>query len=285
MSSSDWALPFELSEVVSIAREASGLALQLAGHFQAEIKPDNTLVTQADRALEALLHEKLAALAPEFSFLGEETGLSGAPESPCWVIDPIDGTTNFVRGLPLWCISIGLVHRGRVVLGVVATPPQGELVWAATGHGAFAGRLDDASIALPLRARDPQTLIQEDLIACNTSVEEAVDFVGVPCRLRNLGSLAYHLSLLARGTLCASLAHYHKIYDVAGGVCVCIEAGCEARNFDGTLWIADVARRDATPLLVAPAGAMQVLLNRLTLREPALRRGEHSISTVTGQNE
>lgn len=285
MLSSPVALPFDVAQVVAIAREASVLALELAGRCAAEIKPDNTLVTQADRTLEALLQQKLAALAPGYSFLGEETGLSGDADAPCWIIDPIDGTTNFVRGLPIWCISIGLVHRGRAVLGVLAVPPQNELMWGVAGQGAFWSRLDIASPAQPLRARDPQTLIQEDLIACNTSVEEAVDFSDVPCRLRNMGSLAYHLTLLARGTVCASLAHYHKLYDVAGGICLCEEAGCVVRNLDGSEWTATLGTQKLVPLLVAPPQAMQVLLDRLTFRQTALKRGEHSISTVTGENE
>jgi fructose-1,6-bisphosphatase/inositol monophosphatase family enzyme len=268
-------LPFELAAVVSIVREAAQLALELQGRCAAEIKPDNTLVTAADRELEGFLGQRLAQLAPTFSFLGEETGLTGDPDAPCWVIDPIDGTTNFVRDLPLWCISVGLVWRGRAVLGVLAVPPQNELFYAATGQGAW---MERAGTVRRLQTLDQGTLIQEDLIACNTSVEEVVEFASVPCRLRNLGSLAYHLTLLARGTVCASLAHYHKLYDIAAGICLCEEAGCEANYLDGQPWTADVtAGKQRVPLQVAPPQVMKVLLERLSMREQPWERGAEDI--------
>lgn len=269
-------LPFEPQAVVAIVREAAVVAMQLRGQFAAEIKADNTLVTAADRDLEALLHGRLSQLAPTFSFLGEETGLSGDPDAPCWVIDPIDGTTNFVRDLPLWCISVGLVWRGEAILGVLAVPPQNEFYWAAQGQGAFAER---GGHTYRLQVQDRSTLIQEDLIACNTSVEEVVEFARVPCRLRNMGSLAYHLTALARNTLCASLAHYHKIYDIAAGICLCHEAGCEARYLDGELWTADVtAGKARQPLMVAPPQVMTVLLEHLSMRETPWGRGPAIIS-------
>ncbi|MDF2441621.1 MAG: Inositol monophosphatase family, partial [Abditibacteriota bacterium] len=91
---------------------------------------------------------------------------------------------------------------------------------------------------------------------------------------RNLGSLAYHLTALGRNALCASLAHYHKIYDVAAGVCLCIEAGCEARYLDGEPWTADVSAGKAPqPLMVAPPQVMKVLLEHLSMRETPWRRG------------
>ncbi len=268
-------LPFEVADVVAIVREATQLALELQGRCAAEIKADNTLVTAADRQLEAFLHERLVQLAPTFSFLGEETGLTGDPDAPCWVIDPIDGTTNFVRNLPLWCISVGLVWRGRAILGVVAVPPQGEILWGVTGQGAWLER--DGQVR-GLHVSDQSTLIQEDLIACNTSVEEVVEFSSVPCRLRNLGSLAYHLTLMARGTVCASLAHYHKIYDIAGGICLCEEAGCVAYYLDGKPWVADVtAGKQLVPLQVAPPQVTKVLLERLSLRTQPWGRGAEDV--------
>ncbi len=269
-------LPFEVSAVVALAERASRLALEWQGRCHTQVKADNTLVTEADRAVEAFLREELSLLAPGYSFLGEEGGLSGDAQAPCWVIDPIDGTTNFVRGVPLWCVSIGLVHESRPILGVVAVPPQNEILFGAQGQGAFI-RLGDGT-QHKLQARDPEVLIQEDLIACNTSVEEAVDFSGVPCRLRNFGSLAYHLTLLARGVVCANLAHWHNLYDIAGGMCLCIEAGCEASYLDGSAWDAQIIRgKMRAPLLVGAPRCRQVLEQHLSLRVPPLNRGQHSL--------
>lgn len=256
-------LPFDPAEAREIVRDAARLALELHGHMTAELKPDNTLVTEADRRLEAFLHERLVQLAPGFSFLGEETGLTGDPDAPCWVIDPIDGTTNFVRGIPLWCVSVGLVHHGRSILGVVAVPPQDEVYWATDGQGAWCDRGDDV---VRLQVPDRAELMQEDLIACNTTVERVADFRRVPCRLRNFGSLAYHMVAMARGSLAASMAHFHKLYDIAGGMCLCHEAGCTSRYLNGSEWTADVeAARETVPLVVAPPGTVRYLMDNLEL--------------------
>ncbi len=278
----------DVAQVVVIAREASQLALEWSGRCAAQIKVDNTLVTEADVAIENLLRQRLKDLAPTYNFLGEEGGLvvpeGGSEDAPCWVIDPIDGTTNFVRGVPLWCVSIGLVHQGRAILGVVSVPPQNEMLWASAGKGAFwqAG----AGEAIPLRARDPEVLIQEDLIACNTSVEEAIDFVGVPCRLRNFGTLAYHLTLLARGVVCSSLAMWHQVYDVAAGICLCQEAGCIAQYLDGRAWIAERTRRaERIPLMVAAPNTLKVLAEHLQIRSVPLQRGKQSLEVPSATND
>lgn len=249
-------LPFEISTALGIAREAAHLALELHGRAAVEVKPDNTLVTEADRALEAMLHERLGELAPAWSFLGEETGLTGDKNQPCWVIDPIDGTTNFVRGLPLWCVSIGAVQNGKAIFGAVAVPPQGELYWAAEGQGAW--REWNGKVT-QIKATDRPTITQEDLLAINSTV--SVNIRAIPCRNRNMGSLTYHLLAVARGSVLASLSQWHKLYDVAGGISLCVEAGCEARYLDGSLWQANVTPKAETkPLLVAPPKAMQQML-------------------------
>lgn len=259
-------LPFEIPAALGIAREAAHLALELHGRAAVEVKPDNTLVTEADRALEEMLHERLGELAPGWSFLGEETGLTGQSDKPCWVIDPIDGTTNFVRGLPLWCVSIGAVQNGVPIFGAIAVPPQGELYWAAPGQGAWR---EWGGKVTQLRATDRPTITQEDLVATNSTVN-GVNLRSVPCRNRNLGSLTYHLLAVGRGSVLASLSQWHKLHDVAGGLCLCAEVGCEARYLDGSLWQANVTTKAETnALLVAPPKAMQQLLEAFN------RKGEN----------
>jgi len=263
-------LPFESRAVVEIVREAGLLALELRGRYTPDIKPDNTLVTQADREIEDLLRGRLAALAPDWAFLGEETGLEGNPDAPCWVIDPIDGTTNFVRGLPLWCVSVGAVHRGRAIWGGIAVPLQNELFSALQGGGAWLEPMlqqrDGSEQPLRLRVTDPDVLEQEHMIGANTTADRAVDFREIPCRLRNLGSLAYHLTATARGALVGALSRQHALYDIAAGVCLCLEAGCGARHMDGSPWTADVvAQRKPMPLIVAPPRVLDELVNKLKL--------------------
>jgi fructose-1,6-bisphosphatase/inositol monophosphatase family enzyme len=267
VQSEDFSLPFDNTQAVQIIREAAAMSLSMRSSAVAVIKADQTLVTQADRQLEEFLRQRLSALAPEFSFLGEEGGLTGDPDAPCWIIDPIDGTTNFVRGVPLWCISVGAVWQGQAVWGCIAVPPQDEILWGAPGQGAWIGHLSRPDEEpLRLQTFDSDTLMQEDLIACNTMAEAAVDFTRVPCRLRNFGSLAYHLVALSRGALCCALSRQHKLYDIAAGIAICHEAGCVSRYLNGEPWVAEVvAPKEPMPLLVAPPQIMEILLQRLRL--------------------
>jgi fructose-1,6-bisphosphatase/inositol monophosphatase family enzyme len=263
--SAGFALPFDIAEALAVLEAASVLALELHGSVRAEVKEDQTLVTEADKRLEAFLRAELAQLAPGWSFLGEEEGLTGDPNAPCWVIDPIDGTTNFVRGIPLWCISVGAVFDGTPIFGMLKMPELDEVLWAAPGQGAWRILRGETTRVF---VEDRLPIMQEDPIAANTTVERILDFRHLANRLRNFGALAYHLCLLSRGAIVANIAHYHKLYDVAAGMCVCFEAGCEARYLDGTLWRADVKTDSETqPLLTAPPLTLQYLLENLRAKE------------------
>ena len=255
----------DMSAVLEIARQAAALGKQLQGNVRAEFKSDNTFVTEADRAIETLLREKLGALTPGWTLLGEEEGLSGDPDAPAWVIDPIDGTNNFVRDLPLWTVSIGAVHSGQAICGVIAAPVLNEISWAAKGQGAWR---ESEGQTKQIYAHARTELMHEDIIAYNTEVESAVDFSRVPGCMRNFGSVAYHLSLLGRGSLSAAMARRHKLYDVAGGMAICAEAGCVAQYLDGRDWVADVTQpKAAIPLLVAPPQTMELLKELLSLKQ------------------
>ena len=254
-------LPFKIDAALEILAAATQISLEMHGSAHAVTKADQTLVTEADHAIEAFLRQKLSEIAPGWSFLGEEEGLSGNPDAPCWVIDPIDGTTNYAKDIPLWCISVGAVADGMPIFGMIAVPEIGEVLWAAPGQGAWRILRGEAH---PLILNDHLPLQQEDLIASNTTVERVVDFSNVPCRLRNFGSLAYHLTALARGTLVATIAHYHKLYDVAAGLCICIEAGAQVRYLNGDMWQAQVKTSAETqPMLCAPPQTLQSLIDVL----------------------
>ena len=101
------------------------------------LKADQTPVTQADREAEQAIVARLSAAFPDVGFLGEEFGAQGA-QGRRWIVDPIDGTKNFIRGIPYWATLIGLEEDGEVTLGVVHAPATGETLWAQRGRGAFA---------------------------------------------------------------------------------------------------------------------------------------------------
>jgi histidinol-phosphatase len=132
----DLALALELADVAdAITRERFR-----AADLVVETKPDLTPVTEADKAVEQTLRERLAAVRPQDAILGEEYGVSDeSPENGRrWIVDPIDGTKNYVRGIPVWGTLLALQQWDRVTVGVVSAPALQRRWWAARGAGAFA---------------------------------------------------------------------------------------------------------------------------------------------------
>jgi histidinol-phosphatase len=121
----------DLSDAITVER-------YLASDLIVDTKPDLTPVTEADRAVEHAVRERLASIRPGDSVLGEEYGSSTIKAGTRrWIIDPIDGTKNYVRGIPVWATLLALEEQGRIALGVVSAPALGRRWWAARGAGAF----------------------------------------------------------------------------------------------------------------------------------------------------
>jgi histidinol-phosphatase len=130
----------DLSLALRVAAIADGVSLSgfTSRQFGVSRKADNSEVTEIDRATEQAIVEVFTTERPSYGIFGEEYGVSGPADAEYqWVIDPIDGTTNFVRGVPVWATLIALVHNGVPVLGVVSAPAMGFRWWATTGGGAF----------------------------------------------------------------------------------------------------------------------------------------------------
>ena len=126
-----------LEAMIGAARAAGEVALRYYhGGFDVAIKADQTPVTQADREAEQLIVERLGRAFPDCGFLGEEFGGSGTRDRR-FIIDPIDGTKNFVRGIPVWATLLAFEEDGEVTAGVVHNPALGEMFWARRGGGAF----------------------------------------------------------------------------------------------------------------------------------------------------
>jgi histidinol-phosphatase len=126
-----------LDAAIDAARAAGRVALgYYRGGFDVTIKADQTPVTQADQESERTIVELLSRATPEFGFLGEEFGAKG-PQERRWIIDPIDGTRNFVRHVPIWAVLIGLEEAGEITAGVIYNPVVDELYSAYRGGGAF----------------------------------------------------------------------------------------------------------------------------------------------------
>ena len=129
----------DLALALEMADAADALTMDRFGalDLRVDTKPDLTPVTDADRSAEELLRSSLAAHRPDDSVFGEELGGTPASMGRQWVLDPIDGTKNFVRGVPVWCTLIALLVDGTPVVGVVSAPALGRRWWAGEGEGAF----------------------------------------------------------------------------------------------------------------------------------------------------
>ena len=136
----DLALALALADGADVASLARFRAIDLV----VETKPDLTPVSDADRAVEAAMRDTLAVERPDDALLGEEYGVTGSsdPADRRWIVDPIDGTKNFVRGMPVWATLIALSDHDRVVVGVVSAPALGRRWWAARDEGAWTSDLD-----------------------------------------------------------------------------------------------------------------------------------------------
>ena len=128
----------DLAVALTLAGEADLIAMERyrAQDLDVQLKPDRTQVTDADKRVEKMVRDHLASARPHDSVFGEEFGVTGASNRQ-WIVDPIDGTSNFVRGVPIWGLLLALVIDGVPQLGVVSAPALGRRWWGATGHGAW----------------------------------------------------------------------------------------------------------------------------------------------------
>jgi len=207
--------------------EAGDRALKRWGAVAAETKADSTLVTDVDRDVEAFLHERLRDACPGAGFVGEEAGRRlPASSNVTWVCDPIDGTTNFVAGLPHWCVSLALLEGNEAVLGVVYAPVLGLLYQSLAGEGATRN-------GAPIRVADSSTLQHEDLLCLSTNALKTLRTSGLLCRLRCLGSIALEMCLVADGRAIGAVGIGEGIVDIAASACICAGAGAPTRYLDG----------------------------------------------------
>jgi myo-inositol-1(or 4)-monophosphatase len=244
-----------LEWIVERAEAAGQAALAALPSMASEVKPDSTLVTNIDRMVETRLREEIAARFPQHGFFGEEYGRAGTEAEFVWAIDPIDGTANMVHGLPAWAVSVGLLRAGRPVAGVVHLPLLGETYAAAAGGGA-------ALNGRPIRAADLAALRRDDTIGIGSEAIHRVDLTRFISRQRNFGAVAVHLAYTARGALRGNVSGEDKLWDIAAGLLIALEAGCRAEWLTGgevTLqaWLDGSPRDDL--LLVAPPQILQTL--------------------------
>lgn len=206
--------------------------LQDFGSATAEEKADGSLVTNSDVWADGEIRAALSAQFPDYGIVAEESDRTLADNEWCWVVDPIDGTTNFSRGVPVWGISIGLLYRGTPVFGLVHFPPTRQTyrgVWAGeTGlklpEGAF---LNDTAIAT-----NPDAPTGNHLFSfCSRSITQARQ--PFPCKIRMVGVATYNLLTVASGVALGALEATPKIWDIAGVYPILRAAGATWVMLDG----------------------------------------------------
>ncbi len=237
----------ELEFAKALASHAATEAKRRCHHVTPQEKANLSYVTDLDHDLETMIRERLADRFPDDALSGEEYAASGGKGPRRWSIDPIDGTGNLVHGLPLWSISIGLIVQGEPMLGVIVIPPLDELFWAIKGAGAWRG-------GDRLHARDASSFHDQDNVCISTNALRAVDPRSLPGRLRDLGSACCEQSFVAAGRLQASILLGEHEHDIAAGVVITSEAGCEFGNLAGErLTPAEMIRRTPirTPTFIA----------------------------------
>jgi myo-inositol-1(or 4)-monophosphatase len=250
-----WLLP--------VAQEAVALAgdmvrTRMPGLLTA--KGDRDMATEVDYEVERAIRDFLRDRTPDVAFLGEEEGPSGAENTELlWALDPVDGTVNFVHGIPLCAISLGLIHRTRPVVGAIDLPFLGVRYSAAEHTGVYAGdrrihastttSLNGAIVAMGDYAVGEGALEKNRLrFLLHRRLAEQVQ------RVRMHGSAAIDLAWVAEGKLDASLSLSNKPWDTAAGVLLAREAGALVIDKDGT----DHTLHSAATIAAAPGIAKQI---------------------------
>lgn len=227
-------------------------------------KGDRDMASEVDYAVERAVRDHLKQRTPDIAILGEEEGITGDTTGELmWAIDPVDGTANFVRGMPLCGFSLGLIEKGRPVVGVIDLPFLGTRYHAAQHTGSYLGDrriqasmttdLKDAIVAVGdyavgegAEAKNRQRIALTERLAATVQ------------RVRMLGSAAIDLAWVAEGKLDASITLSNKPWDTAAGVVIAREAGAKVTDQDGINHsLTSAATVAMTPALI---GAISLLI-------------------------
>lgn len=222
-------MPARLALAQRIVDDAASLALDCF-HRRAQLamraKQVQDFVSEVDERIERLIRARLAAAFPGEAVSGEEFGgvLTGAD----WVLDPIDGTSNFLRGIPLWAISLGFLRDGKAEAGVVALPALQQSVAAQHGCGLFLNHQ-------PVARGD--SFAQVKIMSLGDASDDIDAVAAMAMRLRRAGWVVESYRSTATGMAFAALGHLDghvqgnvKLWDMAGGLALCAEAGLELRH-------------------------------------------------------
>jgi myo-inositol-1(or 4)-monophosphatase len=217
-------IPFSLAELEAITREAGSIAQAARRNLVREIKPDGSLVTNGDREVETFLRSSLARLLPGSRTWGEEFGIDPG-EGPLWLVDPVDGTSNYAFGQPIWGVSIGLAADGELVAGAIYLPDLGMMSSGTKG-------------ARPIFNGEPMALIpagpvlDHELVAYPERITRVL--AKRPGNMRCSGAFVADGLNVCLQRLRGLIGIREKLYDVAPTVLFARELGADVRYVDGS---------------------------------------------------
>jgi myo-inositol-1(or 4)-monophosphatase len=227
-----------LNAAKDAARRGADALEQWRSKFRVREKGRADLVTEADHASQHAIREYINRRFPDHLFVGEEgDDLKTRPAAdapPCWIVDPLDGTTNYVHDVPMYCVSIGLMVAAELVVGVVYDPRQQEMFAAAKGQGAWLG---DQRISVSKTDQLEDALLATGFAPDIRGLERTLDwwrYFSFRCQsLRRTGSTAINLAYLACGRYDGYWAFDNHAWDVAGGFVLVRESGGVVTRIDG----------------------------------------------------
>ncbi|MBM4160759.1 MAG: inositol monophosphatase [Ignavibacteria bacterium] len=223
---------------IEVALEAGEFLKKSVGkiqHIEQKYGQERNLVTEIDRESEQIIIRRIKKRYPDHDFLAEESGSHEKKSDYRWVIDPLDGTLNFMHGMPIFCVSIGLEVKGEPVLGVVYDPNLNELFTAEQGKGAFLNKK-------PIRVSSTSTLIESMLVTGfpytirenpDNAVQHFVNFLMEAQAVRRLGSAALDICYVAAGRFDGFWEVSLSPWDVTAGFVIVREAGGTYTDFHG----------------------------------------------------
>lgn len=220
----------ELEIAIKAAKEAGNVLMKFYGKTSHKEKLDKSLVTEADVNSEKKIRDILKRSFPKYSIIGEEFGDDKIASNLKWIIDPLDGTTNFAMRIPFFCLSIGLVKKEEPILGVIYSPFADELFYAEKGRGAY---LNKKKISVS----DKSDIKKSFLTFSHGSVNEIGDIVKkfqLPRHnIRQPGAAALELCYVAVGRTESYIAPRLRPWDLAAGMIIVREAGGKVTDFRG----------------------------------------------------
>ncbi len=209
-------------------------------NLQVSTKGAGDFVSKADLSAEAIIREELTEARPNYGWCAEEsTEVAGIDPTRRWIVDPLDGTTNYLHGMPHWAISIALEHKGEIVSAVIYDPTKDELFWAEKGSGAW---MNESRIRVSGRHRMIEAVFATGLPFAGssdlpTTLKDLARLLPATAGVRRWGSAALDLAYVAAGRFDGYWERRLNVWDIAAGVLIVKEAGgfVEAINKDGNV--------------------------------------------------